>query len=139
MTSSTRRLTQTVIAFWDEVWNAHDPDAVDRFVEDDIIVEIGGRKVFGKDNFKDWIRDFLEGVNELHVDAIETFQNEDATRVTSRWYLTGTNNGIFGGKADQHPVAMTGISIWQVDEDGKLARGWIEQASHELYQRLIVK
>jgi hypothetical protein len=26
-----------------------------------------------------------------------------------------------------------------VDEDGKLARGWIEQASHELYQRLIVK
>ena len=55
------RLTQTVIAFWDEVWNAHNPDAADRFVEDDIMVEISGRKVFGKDKFKDWIRDFLEG------------------------------------------------------------------------------
>jgi hypothetical protein len=80
----------------------------------------------------------LEGVNDLHVDAIETFQNEEGTRVTSRWYLTGTTNGIFGGKPDQQPVAMTGISIWKVGKDGKLVRGSIEQASHELYQRLIV-
>ena len=138
MSSSNTRLTQTVIAFWDEVWNAHDPDAVDRFVEDDIIVEIGGRKVFGKDNFKDWIRDFLEGVNELHVDAIETFQNDDGTRVTSRWVLTGTNNGILGTEPNGKPIALTGTAVWTV-EDGKLHHGWVEQASFELYHYLLAK
>jgi hypothetical protein len=38
-------INETVTAFWEDVWNAHDPDAVDRFVDDDIVVEIGGREV----------------------------------------------------------------------------------------------
>jgi ketosteroid isomerase-like protein len=69
---------------WDEVWNAHDPDAVDRFVTDDVVVVIGGKEISGKDDFKDSIRELLDNVEDLHLDAIETFQNEDGTRVTSR-------------------------------------------------------
>ena len=49
------RLTETVLAFWDEVWNAHDPDAVDRFVVDDVVLVSGGQEISGKENFKDWI------------------------------------------------------------------------------------
>jgi hypothetical protein len=60
------RSTETVTAFWEDVWNAHDPDAVDRFVDDDIVVEIGGREVSGENDFKNWIRNLLEGVNDLH-------------------------------------------------------------------------
>ncbi len=41
------------------------------------------------------MKEFLDHVNDLRVDTIESFQNEDATRVTSRWVLTGTNNGIW--------------------------------------------
>ena len=41
---------------WDEVWNAHDPDAVDRFVTDDVVVVIGGTEISGKDHFKDSIQ-----------------------------------------------------------------------------------
>src|SRR5690242_1480719 len=29
------RSTEIVAAFWEDVWNAHDPDAVDRLVADD--------------------------------------------------------------------------------------------------------
>jgi hypothetical protein len=47
----TMRSTETVTAFWEDVWNAHDPDAVDRFVDDDIVVEIGGREVSGENDF----------------------------------------------------------------------------------------
>ena len=53
------RSTEIVLAFWDEVWNAHDPDAVDRFVVDDVVVVSGGQEISGKENFKNWIREFL--------------------------------------------------------------------------------
>src|SRR4029079_12811527 len=86
------RSTEIVTAFWDEVWNAHEPDAVDRFVADDVVIEAGGQEIAGKDNIRKWVKEFLYHVNDLHVDTIETFQNDDGTRVTSRWVLTGTNN-----------------------------------------------
>ena len=118
---------------WDEVWNAHDPDAVDRFVTEDVVVVIGGKEISGKDDFKDSIRELLDNVEDLHLDAIETFQNEDGTRVTSRWVLTGSNNGFLGTQPNHKPIAMTGTAIWEVREDGKLMRNTVEQASFELY------
>lgn len=132
------RSTMIVDAFWDQVWNAHDPDAVDKFVADDIVIEAGGREIAGKENVKDWVKQFLDHVEDLRVDIIETFQDEDGTRVSSRWVLTGINNGILGTEPDGKPVALTGTAVWTV-EDGKLLRGWIEQASFELYHHLLAK
>ena len=129
----------TVKAFWNEVWNEHDPEAVDRFVVDDVLVVSGGKEISGKEDLKNWIRGFLEKINDLHLDALETFQSEDGTRVTSRWVLTGTNNGILGTERDGQPIAMTGTAIWAVGEDGKLVRNWVELASWEQYQRLLAK
>jgi len=131
------RSTEIVLKFFDEVWNAHDPDAVDRFVTDDVVAVVGGQEISGKHNFKNWIRNLIEEVNDLELDAIETFQNEDGSRVTSRWVLYGTNNGFLGTKADQKPVAMTGTAIWEVRGDGKLVRNTVEQASYELYKSFI--
>ena len=132
------RSTEIVTAFWDDVWNARQPDAVDGLVADDIVVEAGGREISGKDNVKDWVQEFLDHVNDLHVDNIETFQNDDGTRVTSRWVLTGSNNGVLGTEPNGKPVALTGTAVWIVD-DGKLKRGWVEQASFELYRYLLEK
>ena len=106
------RSTEIVTAFWDEVWNAHEPDAVDRFVADDVVIEAGGQEIAGKDNVRNWVKEFLDHVNDLHVDTIETFQNDDGTRVTSRWVLTGTNNGILGTEPNSKPIAMTGTAVW---------------------------
>jgi steroid delta-isomerase-like uncharacterized protein len=132
------RSTEIVTAFWDDVWNAHQPDAVDGLVTDDIVVEAGGQEISGKDGVMDWVRTFVDRVDDLHVDTIESFQNDDGTRVTSRWVLTGTNNGVLGTEANGKPVAMTGTAIWEVD-DGKVKRGWVEQASFELYRSLLEK
>lgn len=122
------RSTEIVSAFRDDVWNAHDADAVDRFVAEGVAIEAGGQEISGADNLKNWVRDFLDHVDDLHADVIETFQNEDGTRVTFRWVLTGTNNGILGTEANGKPIALTGTAVWTV-EDGKLHRGWFEQAS----------
>jgi steroid delta-isomerase-like uncharacterized protein len=132
------RSTEIVDAFWDDVWNAHAPDAVERLVADDVVIEAGGKEIAGTENVKDWVQEFLDRVGNLHVDNIETFQNEDGTRVTSRWVLTGSNNGILGTEPDGKPVAMTGTAVWTVG-DGKLQRGWVEQASYELYRSLLAQ
>jgi steroid delta-isomerase-like uncharacterized protein len=132
------RPTEIVTAFWDDVWNAHQPDAVDGLVADDIVVEAGGQEISGKDNLKNWVQGFLDRVNDLHVDNIESFQNDDGTRVTSRGVLTGSNNGVLGTEPNGKPVAMTGTAVWTVG-DGKLKRGWVEQASFELYRYLLEK
>jgi steroid delta-isomerase-like uncharacterized protein len=127
---------ETVHAFWDEVWNGHDPDAVGKFVVDDFVIVSGGEKVTGRDNFERWVRDFLAKVNDLHVEVIESFQNEDGSRVTSRWLITGKNNGMMGTAPDQQEIAMTGTAVWAVREDGKLLCNWVERAAWELFQRL---
>src|SRR5881398_1666187 len=105
------RSTEIVNAFWDDVWNAHEPDAVGRFVTDDFVIEAGGQKIAGTDNVKNWVKQFLDHVNHLHVDTLETFQTDDGTGVTSRWVLTGTNNGILGTEPNGTP-RRSSCSIW---------------------------
>jgi hypothetical protein len=69
------------------------------------------------------VKEFLDHVNDLPVDTIESFQNEDATRVTSRWVLTGTNNDILGTEPDGKTIGMTGTAVWTVD-DGNCSATW---------------
>jgi steroid delta-isomerase-like uncharacterized protein len=125
-----------VHAFWSEVWNAHDPAAVDRFVVDDFVIVSGGETISGRESFKQWVADFLAKVDDLHLEVVESFQNDDGSRVASRWLLTGRNNGILGTEPDQQDIAMTGTAVWAVREDGKLLTNWVERASWEQFQRL---
>jgi len=99
---------------------------------------VGGQEITGNENTKNWVKQFLDHVDDLHVDTIETFQDEDGTRVTSRWVLTGSNTGILGTEPNGKPIALTGTAVWTI-EDGKLQRGWVEQASFELYHYLLAK
>ena len=47
---NTPRSVDIVHAFWDEVWNAHDAEAVDRFVIDDFVIVTGRETITGRDN-----------------------------------------------------------------------------------------
>jgi len=71
-------------------------------------------------------------INDLQFEVIETFQNQDGTRVAARWRITGKNNGAFGTPADRQPISLTGTAIWVVREDGKLCHIWVERSSFEL-------
>ena len=126
--------TEKVLRFWDEVWNAHDLDAVDKFVTDDVVLATGRQESIGKENLKNWIKEFLDNVNDLKVDAGETFQNPDGTRVTSRWVLTGTNDGLFGTQPNGEEIALSGIAIFAFDDDGKVDGFAVEQDSFEQYR-----
>jgi hypothetical protein len=119
------RSTAIVEAFWDDVWNARDPGAVDRFVADDVVIEAGGQS---------------SSTTSTTCTSTPSRHSRTRTAPASRpdGLLTGTNNGILGTEANGKPIAMTGTAVWTVD-DGKLRRGWVEQASFELYHWLLAK
>jgi steroid delta-isomerase-like uncharacterized protein len=129
--------TEKVLRFFDEVWNAHDLDAVDKFVTDDVVLATGRQESIGKENLKNWIKGFFDKVNDLEVDAGETFQNHGGTSVTSRWVLMGTNNGFLGTPPNGEEIAVSGIAVFAFDDDGKVDRLLVEQDSFEQYRRLL--
>jgi steroid delta-isomerase-like uncharacterized protein len=122
--------------FWTAVWKARNPDAAAGFVVDDFVITSGGADIVSKEKFMAWIRDFLGKINDFKFEVVETFQNEDGSRVASLWVVTGKNNGMHGTPPNQKPVRLTGIAIWDVRSDGKLLRNRVERASWESFQQL---
>ena len=56
-------------------------------MSDDFVIVTGGETIAGRENFKTWIEGFLAKLTELHLGVIESFQNADRSRVTSRFLL----------------------------------------------------
>jgi uncharacterized peroxidase-related enzyme len=94
------------------------------------------RGVVSRTKFKELAAAFMAKINDLQFEVIETFQNEDGSRVASRWRIAGKNSGILGPQADQQPISFTGAAVWAVREDGKLCHNWVERSAFELFQQL---
>jgi steroid delta-isomerase-like uncharacterized protein len=125
-----------VESFWDSVWKARNPDAIRNFVADDFVITTGDVDLVGKENFIAWVTQFLRKIEDFHFESLETFQNEDGSRVASRWRVTGKNNGFLGMPPDQRPISFTGTAVWEVGEDGKLLHNWVERSLWEVFQDL---
>ena len=125
-----------VESFWEQVWAAHNPEAIHRFVTEDFIFTTAGVEVAGPEDFKAWVAGFQSRISDLSWETIETFSNLDGSRVASRFRITGKNNGIFGLPANRKPLAITGNAILAVTPDGRLARNWVERSAWELYNQL---
>src|SRR6516225_2705628 len=115
--------------FWAAVWKARNPDAIDKYVVDHFVITTGGIDIYTKDRFKEWVQQFLEKINDLEFEVVETFQNEDGSRVASRWRIRGKNNGRLGTPPDHQPISYAGMTISAVREDGKLSHNWVESSS----------
>jgi hypothetical protein len=81
--------------FWERVWKARNPAAIDDFVIEDFVITTGGVDVVSRTKFKEWASAFMAKIDGLQFEVIETFQNEDGSRVASRWRIAGKNNGLF--------------------------------------------
>ena len=125
--------------FWTAVWKAKNPEAIADFLVEDAIITTGGVEIKGRDKFIAWAWDFLSKINDFGFEVLETFQNEDGSRVASLWRITGRNNGMMGTVPDQQAINVTGTAIWSVREDGKLLHNRVERAAWETFQNLTSK
>jgi hypothetical protein len=124
----TTNSVRIVEEFWERVWKAQNPAAIDDFVVDDFVITTGGVDVVSGTKFKEWASAFMAKISGLQFEVIETFQNEDGSRVASRWRIIGKNNGILGTRADQQPISFTGTAIWAERKDRKLYHNWLNAA-----------
>ena len=122
--------------FWREVWQARNPEAVDRLVAEDFAITSGGVEISSREEFKKWIAAFLSSINDFQFQVVETFQNQSGDRVASRWRVTGKNNGFMGAEPCQSPIDMTGIAVLHIREDGLLQHNWVERSALEVHRNL---
>lgn len=122
--------------FWKSVWQSRDPAAIDRFVVEDFVITSDGVDIRSREKFKQWVAGFLDKIDDFQFEVIETFQNEDGSRVASRWRVSGKNNGLLGSVKDQTPISFTGTAIWALNEEGKLLHNWVERSTWALSRTL---
>jgi len=67
-----------VETFWDEVWAACNPDAIDRFVTDDFVITTAGVDVAGLEDLKTWVAGFQSTISDLKWETIEFFSTSTA-------------------------------------------------------------
>ncbi|MFB7286954.1 ester cyclase [Actinacidiphila glaucinigra] len=123
-------------SLWQEVWNAHDPERIGDFVTEDFVLTDPGGSVEGREVFTAWVAAFLGQVQDLRLEVVGSFQNEDGSRVASRWVAHGRSNGLLGTEPDGRPVRFSGTAVWAVREDGGLRHAWVERSAWELTRQL---
>jgi predicted ester cyclase len=126
-----------VLHFWNNVWShPYDLDLIDELMVEDFIITSAGKEIKGRDNFKQWVSQFLQTVHNAHLETIDIFESKDGSKVVSRWKFTGLHNGMLGLEPNGKPITLTGTAIWEI-RDNRLAHNWVERSSWEVYQSLI--
>lgn len=134
-----KRPEALVVEFLERVWGPqHELEAIDEMMTEDYVIITGGKEISGRENFKNWVKQFQVLLQDARTISQEAFSNAEGTRAISRWICTGKNNGIFGLPADGKEVSFTGIAIWEI-KNGKLATCWVERSALELYKELTEK
>jgi hypothetical protein len=56
--------------FWERVWKARNPAAIDDFVADDFVIITGGVEVVSRTKFKEWAAASMAKINDLEFEVI---------------------------------------------------------------------
>ena len=127
---------KTLIATYTEnVWNKASVAAMDRYYTPDYVHhDVSRPDVTTLDGYKQWARDLLAGLSQLHV-AIDDLVAEEGKAV-KRWTATGIHANNFAGIAPtQRRVSFSGVSTYRLDGN-KIAESWYLYDLFGLLQQL---
>jgi len=116
--------TAFVHQWFDEVWNAHNPEAADNLMAPDAAMHgLGdGAGVNGLAAFKEFASRLLGAFPDIHVRIDQTIEEGDL--IAARWTATMTHTGDQLGIAPTgQRVGVTGMSMARV-RDGIMVEGW---------------
>jgi steroid delta-isomerase-like uncharacterized protein len=119
----------------EEIWNKHNPDAVDQYYADDFVLHDPPPGVAGdREGLKLLISGYLSAFPDLKVTNAQ--QLADGDHLVSRWTATGTHTGeLMGIPATGKRINTHGISIVRI-ENGKIAEVWNESNQMDMMQQL---
>jgi len=116
-----------------EMINAHDPDAVDRFVAEDY-VNHNAFVADGREANRQFWTAFFAGLPDVRVTMEDLVVSGD--RVVGRFVYRGTHTGdLMGIPATGQPVEMRSIDIWRV-QNGMFVEHWDELNLLQVVQQI---
>jgi len=116
-----------------EMINAHDPDAVDRFVAEDY-VNHNAFVADGREANRQFWTAFFAGLPDVRVTMEDLVVSGD--RVVGRFVYRGTHTGdLMGIPATGQPVEMRSIDIWRV-QNGMFVEHWDELNLLQVFQQI---
>ena len=116
-----------------EMINAHDPDAVDRFVAEDY-VNHNAFVADGREANRQFWTVFFAGLPDVRVTMEDLVVSGD--RVVGRFVYRGTHTGdLMGIPATGQPVEMRSIDIWRV-QNGMFVEHWDELNLMQVFQQI---
>jgi hypothetical protein len=118
---------------WSEDNDRHDLSNYHEYMHDDIeVYHLDGSTVSGIEAVAKNMADSIAKMPERRVVVDERFATDD--RVVCRWRVSGTPKASPGDQAEESPIEIAGISVWEF-VDGKARRGWACSNAAFLMQR----
>jgi predicted ester cyclase len=124
-----------VRAWFKEVWDEGNEDAIDRLLAPDAVAHgLGPDEIRGPDAFKPYVRTMRAALGDLEVEVVQTLTEGD--RVAAHCHVVARHVGaLFGAAATQRPVDFWGITIVRV-RDGQIVEGWNCFDFLQMYQQM---
>ena len=109
-------------SFFEEIWNARDESAINRFIPEDAK---GNDADFGsgREGFRKQWQQWTDAFPDLHFEIVDMIAEGD--KVLTRWIQTGTHSGapFMGVEASGTTIRVEGMSLDRID-DGWVAEGF---------------
>jgi predicted ester cyclase len=128
----------TLTDWFNEVWNAGNEDAIDRFLAPDVIIhnlpQTDGEPIESIPAFKKMFRTFRSTLSEIHVTV--DLEINDADTCVAHCIITAIHSGDGLGVAPRgNPIKFTGLSMARI-RDGKFVECWNEFDFASMYQQM---
>jgi len=110
-------------AWFKEVWDEGNEDAIDRLMAPDAIAHgLGADSIRGPEAFKPYVRTMRQALGDLEIEVAQTLTEGD--RVAAYCHVIARHAGeLFGVAPSQRPVDFWGVTIARV-RDGRIVEGW---------------
>ena len=121
--------------YTDEVWNKHNPGAIDRyFTADYVHHDVSSPSVKTRDDYKAWALALQAGLSDLQVHIDDIIAGE--SKAVKRWTATGVHTATFLGiPATGRRVAFAGMTAYRVS-GGQILESWYVYDTFGLLQQL---
>ena len=129
---------EVVTAWFEQVWNAGDEDAIDRLMSTSAkfhgLPSAGGDSVVGPAAFKPFVRAFRQAFPDIKIRVLRTVSEGEL--VACHCGVVGTHSGPgLGVEATGAPIEIYGIAM-AVIRDGRIQEGWNCFDFMSLYQQV---
>lgn len=106
-----------------EVWNAHKPNEVQNFFDQNIVVHGSHGEIKGIEKLSNFVKEICTAFPDLEYSIQDIFSTQN--KVVVRWVGKGTHKGNFIGNSPTNKnMSYEGISIYNIQNE-KIKECWI--------------